>query len=195
MSETRTGYFEGTGGVKLYYEDTGEGAPIVFVHEFAGDYRSWEPQIRYFSHRFRVITYNARGYPPSDVPTDPELYSQDIAVDDITALLRHLAIDKAHIVGFSMGSFAALFFGLRYPGMARSVVPVCRGTARPRGGRSFTRKISTNSPTRCWTTRPPITRPSVMRSVRRGCNSPKRTRAAGANSRIASRACRESGAR
>ena len=133
MSETRTGYFEGTGSVKLYYEDTGDGVPIVFIHEFAGDYRSWECQVRYFSHRFRVITYNARGYPPSDVPVDPALYSQDIAVDDIAALLRHLEIDKAHIVGFSMGSFAALFFGLRYPQMARSVVPVCCGYGAAEG--------------------------------------------------------------
>jgi pimeloyl-ACP methyl ester carboxylesterase len=55
-------------GIKLYYEETGAGLPIVFVHEFAGDHRSWEPQVRHFSRRYRCITYNARGYPPSDVP-------------------------------------------------------------------------------------------------------------------------------
>ena len=59
-------------GVKLYFEETGSGTPIIFVHEFAGDHRSWEPQMRFFSRYFRCVTYSARGYLPSDVPSDPE---------------------------------------------------------------------------------------------------------------------------
>lgn len=133
MNETRTGFLRGAGDVRLYYEDTGTGVPIVFCHEFAGDCRSWEPQVRYFSHRFRVITFNARGYPPSDVPEAPELYSQDIAVADVLALLDHLGIEKAHIVGFSMGSFTTLFFGMRHPDRARSVTPVCCGYGAEKG--------------------------------------------------------------
>ena len=86
-------------GVRLFYEDTGEGLPVIFVHEFAGDWRSWEPQIRYFSRRYRCIPFNARGYPPSDVPDDPEMYSQDLARDDILAVLDSLDIEKAHIIG------------------------------------------------------------------------------------------------
>jgi len=70
-------------GVEIYYEVTGEGFPLVFSHEFAGDYRSWEPQVRFFSRRYRVLTYNDRGYPPSDVPTDLEAYSQEISVEDL----------------------------------------------------------------------------------------------------------------
>src|SRR6266568_6684080 len=108
--------------VKLYYEDSGSGMPIVFVHEFAGDYRSWESQVRYFARCYRCITYNARGYPPSDVPTDGERYSQDRARDDIRAVLDGLAIDKAHIVGLSMGGFATVHFGFTYPDRARSLV-------------------------------------------------------------------------
>src|SRR5512147_429173 len=72
-----------TDNVKLHVEEAGEGTPIVFVHEFAGDQRSWEPQVRYFSRRYRCITFNARGYPPSDVPDDPAKYSQARAADDI----------------------------------------------------------------------------------------------------------------
>src|SRR5262245_17186570 len=102
-------------GVKLYYEQSGSGIPIVFVHEFAGDYRSWEPQVRYFARRYSCVTYNARGYPPSDVPEDGERYSQERARDDIRAVLDGLKIDKAHIVGLSMGGFAALHFGFTYP--------------------------------------------------------------------------------
>ncbi|MGC1780508.1 MAG: alpha/beta hydrolase [Xanthobacteraceae bacterium] len=109
-------------GVKLYYEETGTGRPIVFVHEFAGDYRAYENQIRHFSRSYRCIAYNARGYPPSDVPDDVERYSQDRARDDIRAVLDALRIDKAHIVGLSMGGFATLHFGFTYPERARSLV-------------------------------------------------------------------------
>jgi pimeloyl-ACP methyl ester carboxylesterase len=109
-------------GVKLYYEESGRGLPVVFVHEFAGDYRSYETQVRYFSRGYRCITFNARGYPPSDVPDDGERYSQDRARDDIRSVLDALKIDKAHVVGLSMGGFATLHFGFTYPERARSLV-------------------------------------------------------------------------
>ena len=108
-------------GVKLHHEEVGAGIPIVFVHEFAGDCRSWEPQLRHFGARYRCIAYNARGYPPSDVPQDLERYSQARARDDIRAVLDGLKIDKAHIVGLSMGGFATLHFGFTYPDRARSL--------------------------------------------------------------------------
>jgi pimeloyl-ACP methyl ester carboxylesterase len=109
-------------GIKLYYEETGKGIPIIFIHEFAGDYRSYEPQVRHFSKYYRCITFNARGDPPSDVPKDGECYSQERARDDICSVLDALKIDKAHIVGVSMGGFAALHFGFTYPGRCRSLV-------------------------------------------------------------------------
>ncbi len=109
-------------GVKLYYEETGRGYPVIFVHEFAGDCRSWEPQLRYFSRRYRCIAFNARGFPPSDVPEDPARYSQKRACDDIKAVLAHLDLAQAHIVGLSMGGYATLHFGLDYPGSARSLL-------------------------------------------------------------------------
>jgi pimeloyl-ACP methyl ester carboxylesterase len=109
-------------GIKLYYEETGSGIPVVFVHEFAGDCRSWEPQIRYFARRYRCIAFNARGFPPSDVPAEAERYSQERARDDIRDVLDALQIDKAHVVGLSMGGFAALHFGFTYPQRARSLM-------------------------------------------------------------------------
>ena len=108
--------------VKLYYEETGNGVPIVFVHEFAGDLRSYEMQMRYFGQRYRCIAFNARGYPPSDVPENGEAYSQERARDDMRAVLDALKMDKAHIVGLSVGGFAALHFGFTYPERARSLV-------------------------------------------------------------------------
>ena len=108
--------------VKLWYEETGAGQPIVFVHEFAADHRSWEPQMRHFGQRYRCITFSARGYPPSDVPEKAESYSQNRATDDIAAVMDHLKIDKAHVVGLSMGGFATLHFGFRHPQRALSLV-------------------------------------------------------------------------
>jgi pimeloyl-ACP methyl ester carboxylesterase len=109
-------------GVRLYSEETGSGIPIIFVHEFGGDFRSWEPQVRHFSRQYRCITYNARGYPPSDVPEDPRKYSQKRACDDVLCVLDGLRVEKAHVVGLSMGSFAALHFGLHYPDRALSLL-------------------------------------------------------------------------
>jgi pimeloyl-ACP methyl ester carboxylesterase len=129
-------------GVKLYIEEVGSGTPIVFVHEFAGDHRSWEPQLRHFARRYRCIAFNARGYPPSDVPSDGEKYSQDHARDDIRAVLDGLAIARAHIVGLSMGGFATLHFGLQYPDRALSlVVAGCGYGAQPGKRAQFEQEV------------------------------------------------------
>jgi pimeloyl-ACP methyl ester carboxylesterase len=98
------------------------------VHEFSGDLWSWEKQIQHFSRRYQCVAFNARGYPPSDVPTSPENYSHSQAVDDVAAVMRHLKLDKAHIVGCSMGSRTALDFALRYPQMALSVTMIGIGS-------------------------------------------------------------------
>jgi len=108
-------------GVKLYYEEVGAGTPVVFVHEFAGDYRTWEPQMRHFAREHRCVTYSQRGYPPSDVPEDPDRYGQDIARGDVIALMDALGIAKAHVVGHSMGAYTALHVGLRHPDRCISV--------------------------------------------------------------------------
>jgi pimeloyl-ACP methyl ester carboxylesterase len=109
-------------GVRLYYEEVGEGEPLVFVHEFAGEAESWRPQVQFFARRYRTVAYNARGYPPSDVPDDPAAYSQERAVEDIRGVLDHLGIRTAHLCGLSMGGYAVLHFGLTYPQRARSLV-------------------------------------------------------------------------
>ena len=114
-------------GVRLYYEEAGRGFPIVFVHEFADDLYSWEPQLRYFSRRYRCIAFNARGYAPSDVPKAVSKYSQAIATDDIANIMRHLKLRKAHVIGCSMGGLATLHFGLRYPRLARSLTAIGAG--------------------------------------------------------------------
>jgi pimeloyl-ACP methyl ester carboxylesterase len=108
-------------GVSLYYEEVGQGIPIVFVHEYAADYRTWEPQLRRFSRSHRCVTFSQRGYPPSDIPEKPEMYSQDIARDDVIGIMDALKIEKAHIVGHSMGAYTALHVGMHAPERCVSV--------------------------------------------------------------------------
>lgn len=108
-------------GVRLYFEETGKGRPLIFVHEFAGDMRSFEPQMRHFGKRYRTIAFNARGFPPSDVPEQASSYSQARAADDILSILDHVGEKQAHIVGLSMGGFATLHFGMRHHDRASSL--------------------------------------------------------------------------
>ena len=107
---------------RLYYEEAGSGTPVIFVHEYAGDYRTWEMQMRFFSRAHRCITYSQRGYPPSDVPSEGARYSQDIARDDVLAVMDALKVDKSHIVGHSMGAYTALHVGIHAPARCMSVV-------------------------------------------------------------------------
>ena len=130
-------------GVKLYYEETGEGTPIIFVHEFAGDHRSWEPQVRYFSRNYKCITFCARGFTPSDVPANSDMYSQDIAREDIKAVLDSLDIGEAHVIGLSMGGFSALHFGMHYPDRVLSqVIAGCGYGADEGSSEQFKRETS-----------------------------------------------------
>ena len=109
-------------GIQLYYEEAGSGPPVVFVHEYAADHRTWKPQMRHFARSHRCVTFSQRGYPPSDIPNDPDKYLQDRFRDDVVAVMDALKIDKAHIVGHSMGAVTALHVGIRYPERCVSVV-------------------------------------------------------------------------
>jgi pimeloyl-ACP methyl ester carboxylesterase len=131
-------------GVRLYYEETGTGQTVIFVHEFAGDMRSWEPQMRHFGRTYRCIAYNARGYPPSDVPEQASSYSQARAADDIKSVLDAAKVDKAHIVGLSMGGFATLHFGFRHAARAHSLsVGGCGYGAEPDQRQRFKAEANT----------------------------------------------------
>ena len=130
--ETSTLAVKTADGVTLHSESVGNGEPILFIHEFAGDHRTWEPQMRRFSRSHRCITYGARGYPPSDVPADPAAYSQQHAVDDALAVLAAHSVAAAHVIGISMGGFCGLHLAMQHPGRVRSLVAAGTGYgARP----------------------------------------------------------------
>jgi 3-oxoadipate enol-lactonase len=119
--------------VKLYYEEAGSGTPILFGHEFAGDHRNWEDQMRFFSRRHRCITYSARGYKPSDIPPDPKDYSYKHWISDAIAVLDHLKIAKGHFVGLSMGGYTAVMLGIHHPDRFLSLTAAGAGSGSERG--------------------------------------------------------------
>jgi pimeloyl-ACP methyl ester carboxylesterase len=129
-------------GVRLYYEEAGAGTPIVFVHEFGGNWQSWEPQMQHFARRHRCIAFAARGYPPSDIPDDPERYSQARATLDIASVMDAVHIDRAHVVGLSMGGFAALHFGLDHSNRALSLVVAGAGYGAEKQFEAYFRDVS-----------------------------------------------------
>lgn len=129
-------------GVRLHFEESGSGTAIVFVHEFGGDHRSWEPQMRYFSRVHRCVTFGARGYPPSDVPDDASSYSQARAAADIAGVMDAAGIDRAHIVGLSMGGFATLHFGMDHGSRAASLVVAGAGYGAEKQFEDYFRGVS-----------------------------------------------------
>lgn len=135
-------YITADDGVRLYYESYGSGTPIVFVHEFGGNYWSWEPQIDRFSRRHQCITFAARGYPPSDIPADVDQYSQARAAADIAAVIKGLKLGSAHVVGLSMGGFATLHFALDYRELCRSALIAGAGYGAEKQFEEYFRGVS-----------------------------------------------------
>ena len=168
-------------GVNLYYEEAGHAVPMIFVHEFAGEARSWAPQVRFFRRWYRTITFNARGYPPSDVPEDPAAYSQRQAVEDIRGVLDYLRIEKAHVIGLSMGGYATLHFGLLYPERALSLVVAGAGYGSKADERETFRRDCAALAERFE--REPMEKVAAfMRWDPRACSSARRTLRAGSSS-------------
>ncbi len=109
-------------GVSLYYEDHGQGAPILLTHGFAASTGMWQPQIEAFQQAYRLIPWDMRGHGDSDCPDDQALYSQDHTVEDMRALLDHLGIDQAIIAGHSLGGFMSLLFHAVYPERVKALL-------------------------------------------------------------------------
>lgn len=115
-------------GARLYFEERGAGPPVLFVHEYGGSCRSFDLQVEIFRARYRCISFNARGYPPSEVPASVDDYSQDKAVSDIAAVLDRLGIAKVHLVGVSMGAASSLQYALKEPARVLSATLVGIGS-------------------------------------------------------------------
>ena len=111
-----------TDGVRLEVRSVGSGAPLVFVHEFSGDARSWDPQVGFFSRYYRCTVYCARGYPPSDVPTSVGAYDQIRAAEDLADVVRRLPTVRRTSSGCRWAALPRCISGLRHPQLVRSLV-------------------------------------------------------------------------
>ena len=109
------------GDGRLYYEASGEGTPVLFIHGNFGDRRHWDDQFPVFAERHCAIRYDVRGFGKSDMPIEGRPYSHH---EDAAALMRNLGIEKAHVIGLSMGAGIAADFVLEHPEMSRSLVSV-----------------------------------------------------------------------
>lgn len=119
-------YFH-SGNVKLFYQDDGQGEPLLFLHGFTFDHRMWQGQLDFFSQYYRVLVLDSRGHGQSDAPETG--YSRGHRVEDTKHLLDELKIDKVHLIGLSMGGTTAIGFALKYPERLKSMVLVSTGAA------------------------------------------------------------------
>jgi pimeloyl-ACP methyl ester carboxylesterase len=109
-------------GVKLYYEDHGEGPAVLLTHGFGATAEMWAGQVEAFRDRYRIVAWDMRGHGRTDYPEDQGLYSEDHTVADIAALLDHCGIERAVVGGLSLGGYAALGFHIEYPERTRALI-------------------------------------------------------------------------
>lgn len=109
-------------GIHLYYEDHGRGFPVVFAHGFAGTTKAWEGQVAAFSRKYRFITYDMRGHGQTDAPANLAQYTQEIVLEDLYQLLRHLGIRRAVMGGLSLGGYLTIHFYNQHPDMTEAII-------------------------------------------------------------------------
>jgi pimeloyl-ACP methyl ester carboxylesterase len=121
LSQVSSGYAPVENG-ELYYEVAGSGHPLLLIHAGVADRRMWDDQFAAFAERFRVIRYDTRGYGMSR--TEPTSFSN---LQDVADLLRHLGVERAHVIGVSRGGQIAVDFTLEHPKMVSALIPTAAG--------------------------------------------------------------------
>ncbi|HXH21185.1 MAG TPA: alpha/beta fold hydrolase [Dehalococcoidia bacterium] len=109
-------------GVKVYYEAEGQGPAILLSHGYSATGRMWRGQVAALKDSYRVITWDMRGHGETDSPEDQSLYSEEVTVDDMAAILRECGVSEAVIGGLSLGGYMSLAFYLKYPQMTRALM-------------------------------------------------------------------------
>ena len=127
-------FFFDSDGVRIHYSVEGKGEPVVLIPGFGGNIKFWEDSgiIKELSDGFMVITMDPRGHGESDKPHDPKAYGNNM-IDDPIRLLDPLKIQKAHVVGYSMGGFITLGIVAQYPERLQSAVLGGAGWSPPSG--------------------------------------------------------------
>lgn len=132
---TRGGAYFDSGGVSLHYKVRGEGEPVVLVHGYGVDAdRNWRwPGIAgALAREYQVVFFDLRGHGKSEKPHDPSAYGLEMA-EDVIRLMDHLEIDRAHVVGYSLGGFIALKLVTTHPDRLITAVPCAAGWEEAKG--------------------------------------------------------------
>ena len=106
--------------IDLYYEISGQGQPLLFIHGLGSSTRDWERQATFFSRHYQVITFDLRGHGKSDKPPGP--YSVELFTADTAGLIESLGIGQTHVVGLSMGGMIAFQLALKASELVSSMV-------------------------------------------------------------------------
>lgn len=109
-------------GIRIYYEDHGQGLPILLTHGYGASTGMWRGQVEAFRDRCRLIPWDMRGHGRSDSPDNQALYTQDLAVEDMLAILDALRIEKAVLAGHSLGGFLSLRFHAKHPERVQALI-------------------------------------------------------------------------
>ncbi len=109
-------------GINIFYEEYGQGFPILLLHGFAGTTASWAPQVEALSQKYRFIVYDMRGHGQTDSPSELSAYSMDILIEDQRQLLQRLGVKQAAVGGLSLGGSVAMRFYIKHPGVVRTLV-------------------------------------------------------------------------
>jgi len=109
-------------GIDYYYEVSGHGEPVVLLHGFTGDHSTWNPIKQYLIDSFQVICIDVIGHGKTSSPPDVSKYRMEQVVSQISEILDHLLLKKAHILGYSMGGRLALSYAIANPERVKSLV-------------------------------------------------------------------------
>ncbi|MFX0010105.1 MAG: alpha/beta fold hydrolase [Candidatus Hermodarchaeota archaeon] len=112
--------FADVNGIKLCYEVKGEGEPLILVHGFGSNKEGWIAQFEPLSKYFKVIRFDNRNGGKSDRPDIPN--TVEMLADDVRGLLDYLQIEKAHIIGWSLGGIIVQSFAIKYPNRIKKVI-------------------------------------------------------------------------
>lgn len=114
-------------GVTIYYEDHGQGEPVLLTHGYSATSQMWKGQVEAFAGRYRITTWDMRGHGQTDSPDDLALYSEAATVEDMAAILDHLGIEKAVIGGLSLGGYMSMAFNVAHPEKVRALMLIDTG--------------------------------------------------------------------
>lgn len=125
---SRNGKFSNVNGAKIYYEEYGQGEPLILLHGFGRTASDWQPFISEFSEYYRVIVWDMRGHGRSTNPDTSIVFRHAVAAQDLLSLMDQLKLEKTKLIGHSSGGIVALYAASMQPERFDAIVPMSAQT-------------------------------------------------------------------